>query len=240
MTKLYARAAEGGPWQEHPGELRPDGSVAFPDGAALPPATTFTVGVDLGQVNDFSAFCVLETRRLNPGAPGLPVFAHEVSHLERHRGELYPVIAGRVAALCAALPAPPVLAIDETGCGRGVADELRLAQPRTSWYVPTTITAGMDAAPQPDGSWHCAKRLLVGAVQVALQNGRLKVGKQLPLAPVLVKEMLAFRAKLTPSGNVTYGVPDTSDWRNGTHDDLVLAVALAIWAAERGGLKYVM
>jgi hypothetical protein len=126
-----------------------------------------------------------------------------------------------------------VLVVDETGVGRAVCDQLRQANPRVAWFTPVTITSGMDAVAQEDGSWHTAKRLLVGAVQVALQNGRLKVGKKLPLAPVLVKEMLSFKARVTPSGNVTYGVPDTSDWRQGVHDDLLLSVALGIWAAER-------
>lgn len=237
MATFYTRDPEGGPWHEYQRELLPDGTVGPPLQAG--PPRTFVVGVDLGQVQDYSAFVVVETERTNPGDPGLPTFAHDVSHLERHRGELYPVIAARVARLCAELPAPPVLVIDETGCGRGVCDQLRLARPRTSWYVPATITPGMDATPQPDGSWHVAKRLLVGCTQVALQNRRLKVGKNLPLASVLVREMLSFKAKITPSGNVTFGAPPTTDWRNGVHDDLVLAVALAVWAAEQQAPFYV-
>src|SRR5262245_17791773 len=122
---MYYRDAEGGPWREYRGELQEGGKVVIP-GAPLPPSTTFTVGADLGQVADFSAFAVVESHRLNPGDPGEPLYHHEVSHLERHRGELYPVMAGRVVQLCAGLPAPPFLAVDETGVGRSVCDTLRL------------------------------------------------------------------------------------------------------------------
>jgi hypothetical protein len=36
------------------------------------------------------------------------------------------------------------------------------------------------------------------------------------------------RVKITASGNEQYGA-----WREGEHDDLVLAVALACWGARR-------
>jgi hypothetical protein len=64
----------------------------------------------------------------------------------------------------------------------------------------------------------------VSAVQVLLQSGRLKIAKELPDAEVLVTELLNFQVRITNSANDIYGA-----WREGTHDDLVLAVALACW-----------
>lgn len=226
------RDAGGGFWYPYKGELVEGGKVGPEGTTALPADTLFTVSCDLGQVQDYTAVAIVESVRVNPGDPGDALYAHEVSHLERYRGMPYPDVAERLVRLCGHLPAAPVLAIDETGVGRAIADLLRRANPRTVWFCPITITSGMDAVPQPDGSWHVAKRRLVGVVQVAQQNQRLRVGKALPLAPVLVKECLSFKAKITASGNVVYGVPDTSDWRHGVHDDLVLAVALGVWAAE--------
>jgi hypothetical protein len=40
--------------------------------------------------------------------------------------------------------------------------------------------------------------------------------------------MAEMRVKTTPSGNEQYGA-----WREGEHDDLVLAVALACWGARK-------
>lgn len=239
MAKLYTRDAGGGFWREHPAELGEDGTVLLGGAPALPAETWFTVSADLGQVNDYTAVAIVESVQANPGSTGEAVYSHDVSHLERYRGMPYPEVADRLVRLCAHLPAAPVLVIDETGVGRAVCDQLRRANPRTVWFCPITITAGMDAVAQPDGSFHVAKRQLVGAVQVAQQNHRLKVGKSLPLAPVLVKECLSFQARITSSGNVVYGVPDTSDWRNGVHDDLVLAVALGVWGAEHVPRGYV-
>jgi hypothetical protein len=40
--------------------------------------------------------------------------------------------------------------------------------------------------------------------------------------------MLSFKRKVTHAGHDTYEA-----WREGTHDDFVLAAALACWYAER-------
>jgi hypothetical protein len=45
---------------------------------------------------------------------------------------------------------------------------------------------------------------------------------------VLVKELENFKAKVTVAASDPYEL-----WREGQHDDLVLAVALACWEGER-------
>jgi hypothetical protein len=59
-----------------------------------------------------------------------------------------------------------------------------------------------------------------------LQGRRLKVAS-LPFTPILVEELLNFQVKVTEAANETFGT-----WRAGRHDDLVLAIAFAAWAAE--------
>lgn len=44
---------------------------------------------------------------------------------------------------------------------------------------------------------------------------------------MLINELLSFKVKITPNAHDTYGT-----WREGVHDDLVLAVALAYWIGE--------
>jgi hypothetical protein len=68
-----------------------------------------------------------------------------------------------------------------------------------------------------------AKKDLVGAVQAPLQDGRLKFAEALPLTAVLVRELAAFRVKVTLAGNETFEA-----WRERDHDDLVLAGAAAL------------
>ncbi len=47
---------------------------------------------------------------------------------------------------------------------------------------------------------------------------------ELPEAETLMNELLNFEVKITAAANDVYGA-----WREGTHDDLVLAVALTCW-----------
>jgi len=65
-------------------------------------------------------------------------------------------------------------------------------------------------------------------VQVLLQNKRLKIASTLSEAATLKKELLNFRVKVDPAtAHDSY-----EHWRDGDHDDLVLAVAMACWYRE--------
>ena len=77
---------------------------------------------------------------------------------------------------------------------------------------------------------------LVRALVVALESGRLKIARRIPLAGALMRELAAFRVKVSQRGHDTYE-------GRGEHDDLVIATALAVWAigckadtAKGGGL----
>jgi hypothetical protein len=50
-----------------------------------------------------------------------------------------------------------------------------------------------------------------------------------PDNPVLQNELVAFQYEMTRAGNVRYSAPD------GMHDDAVMSLALAVWAAKGGG-----
>jgi hypothetical protein len=67
----------------------------------------------------------------------------------------------------------------------------------------------------------------VSTVQVMLQNRRLEVAGTLPEAATLVSELQGFQMKFTAAASVQYEA-----WREGVHDDLVLAVALAVYVGE--------
>ena len=198
--------------------------------------TRFIVGLDLGQAGDYTALAVLE--KVWVEREGQPRARYDVGHLERPPlGTPYPdvvaLVRGRVAALLAR-GAAATLVVDQTGVGRPVVDLLRRAGVGCP-LVPVTITAG-HAATEVAGerSWerafHVPKRELVSTLAVLLQTGRLRVAAGLPAAAILIQELLAFRARVTAAGHDAYGAG--GDWREGAHDDLVLAVALAAWYGE--------
>lgn len=189
----------------------------------------FTVGLDLGQAQDYTALCVVETVETGKQR------SYHVRHLERFRlGTPYPAIVERVKALVSTDPLTGeyMLVADATGVGRPVVDLLYMADVST---VPVTITGG-DAVSYDNGGWRVPKRDLVSGLQVLLQSGRLRFAEGLPDVPTLVKELLAFQVKITADAHDTYGA-----WREGAHDDMVLSVALAVWYADRsltGGLFF--
>ena len=182
------------------------------------------VGLDLGQANDYTALAILEQHRPT-GSRGMH---YQGRHLQRFTlGTPYPVIVQEVQTM---LQVPRLrgarLIIDATGVGRPVVDMFVAARLRP---VAITITGG-DKPTQDEAdkdAWRVPKRDLVSTMHVLLQAERVKFAEALPDTQVLVKELLNFQVKITATAHDTYGA-----WREGTHDDLVLAVALAAWAAE--------
>ena len=71
------------------------------------------------------------------------------------------------------------------------------------------------------------KQELLGTIQVLLQTRRLQIAKALPDSELLVRELEAFRMKPPADSD-----DPTADWRDGPHDDLIFAVALAGWMGE--------
>ena len=121
-------------------------------------------------------------------------------------------------------PLRPQLVVDATGVGRPVVDMLSAAGLSP---VPITIHGG-DVVSRDGTYWRVPKRDLVGALQVLLQTTRLKIAGQLRYADTLVQELLRFRVKISDQGHDSYGA-----WRDGEHDDLVLALAVACWYGQR-------
>ena len=149
-------------------------------------------------------------------------------HLERFAlGTPYPKIVERVRSM---LATPPLfdrrvaLVADATGVGAGVVDQFVQAGLSP---VPVWITGGDKVNyTAADGSYRVPKRDLVAAVQVLMQNERLKIARALPESETLRQELQNFRIKIDPkTAHDSY-----SHWREGgMHDDLVLATALAAW-----------
>jgi hypothetical protein len=191
---------------------------------------TFYVGLDLGQSNDYTALAVVEDGGVASEA-GLHV--RGLKRYDLRTG--YDVIADSVADLMRdpALSTPkrrPELIVDETGVGKAVVDMFRV---RKLTFRPVTITGGdvvrEGTVKDRVRGYRVPKRDLVGALEVPFHNGTLKVASDLPLWPVLRKELLTFRRKVS----LTTGHDSYEHWRESDHDDLVLACALACWWARR-------
>lgn len=146
-------------------------------------------------------------------------------HLERFElGTRYPAIIDRIRGLLSsgALRDKRVaLLVDKTGVGASVVDSIVRAG-----LSPIAVTIhGGSSVTRDEHGYRVPKRDLVSAVQVLLQNGRLKIAEGLPLAETLRSELLNFRMKIDPkTAHDSY-----EHWREADHDDLVLAAAMACW-----------
>jgi hypothetical protein len=201
----------------------------------MQPFVTYFSGLDLGQTNDPTALAVMEQSWLpDPHHAGRFLTSYACRVLERFPlGTSYVDIVARVKGLFSAdvgssrtypLWNTP-LAVDQTGVGAAVVDMLKTAKP-PALIKPVLITAG-HAVKYDAGVYHVPKKELASVLQVLLQSGRLKIAKELPEAQALVRELENFKVKITVAANETFGA-----WREGDHDDLVLAVALACWLGE--------
>jgi hypothetical protein len=189
----------------------------------------YYTGLDLGQTNDPTAVAVLEKSKvIDP--KGKELSHYDVRHLERFKlGTSYPDICTRV---CTMFDSPllngTVLGVDQTGVGRPVVDALSATTIKAQ-IRPVTIVFGHAVTPDGRGGLHVPKKVLVSTLQMLLQSRRIKVAATLPEAVTLVKELENFKVKITLSANEIFGA-----WREGQHDDLVLAVAIAAFWRESG------
>lgn len=193
------------------------------------------VGIDIGQAHDPTAIAIVSrivTETTNPALSALnpePYPRFDVQHLERLRlGMPYPQQVDHLEGLLCRPPlnrlAPRVL-VDYTGVGRPVFDMFagRHALRRAQGVV---ITGGRDTSRTAAG-WSVPKGELVSKLQALLHSGALRIAASLPDAPVLLRELQDFRVRFTESGNATFNA------REGAHDDLVLALALAVFGLSR-------
>lgn len=195
------------------------------------------VGMDVGQSIDPSAISVLH-HTCQPVEEWVPnAFAKHwrqsrierfsVLHLERLRlGMSYPEQVAHVARLLSRDPLSrrkPELVIDYTGCGRPVADMFDRAGLRPTCIL---ITAGEAVTRTAGKTWHVAKPFLISGLEARMHAGELEIASGIREAEVLRNELKDFSRKVSEAtGRVQYSA------REGAHDDLVLSVAIALFAA---------
>jgi hypothetical protein len=199
----------------------------------------YFVGLDLGQSADYTALAVVQTAWETVPDEGKRRKYLHLRHLERYPLRTpYTEIADGVRALLTGPPftedeydptrhriaKPKVeLLVDKTGVGVAVTDLLKERRLR---FTPVTIHGG-EKLTRNKGTYNVPKGDLVAALEVPFHTGALKVAEGLKLWGVLREELQNFRRKI----NLKTAYTSYEHWREGDHDDLVLACALACWGA---------
>jgi hypothetical protein len=209
------------------------------------------VGVSLGHRHENTAIAVTERTYLPNGerftAPAKPRQALEareavsveyrVRHLERQPSR-YSAVAQRIPEIIHEIGRDVLLVVDVSATGSPVyslimgelISSLSEARGPTGIrfkHCPVSVTgiAG-GVSRSPDVGLLVPRRDLISTSQILFDAGQLKIAEALDLAGALRDELLAFRPKATKPD-------DLEGWREGKDDDLVLAVACGVWAAER-------
>ena len=215
---------------------------------------SFVIGVELGQVSDITAIAVVQSltlpflrsektrtegwvnvRPVYQAPDGTETREHPpvnfaLRHLERFPvGSSYADIRDRVIERARNLRGPAVV-LDATGVGMAAVNLFRSG----SLYVSTVTLVASDQSVQEGSDYRVPKKDLVSVTQVLLQTGRLKIARALPHAALLARELMNFRSRVTAQT-----AESQLDWRERANDDLVLALAIASWQAERDpGLSF--
>jgi hypothetical protein len=183
-------------------------------------------GLDLGQVRDHSAMVILERE-----AGDSPYY---VRYVERVRlGTPYPEVVEWVRRIGAQpeMNGRSALAVDATGVGAPVVEMLRAARLGCT-LTAVTITSG-EREHETGAMWHVPKKDLLAGVQVLLERGKLRVARGMAETGALVKELVGVQFSQRGLGGVRIGSEGA-----GQHDDLVIALALAVWRAGKQMVRY--
>lgn len=221
------------PIHDRVGELCPGSGAPARD---VELRTKHYLGLDLAQTTDYTALGVVERvdtfdvvrRFFTPFADTDAVYrasVYLVRWLERLRhGTSYPEVARHITAkLRDPTLSDPVLVVDRTGIGRPVLDTFHEIGVHP---VALTITAG-NSVTATGGGVGTPKRDLIAATRILLDTGRLRIAPALRYAEALRAELKGYQVTISESGRDSYGAPA------GLHDDLVIALSLAAWQAER-------
>lgn len=196
------------------------------------------VGLDIGQVSDPTALCVMRSVE----EPTDEIGTDLIQRLSRPRYEVigmkrlplatsYPDIV----SYCRNLMLSPALAgaslvMDRTGCGRPTYD---LFVDAGLSPIGVTITSSIgEPTRDSDGSgWHVGKLHLVSRLQTEFACGNLKLPRRLPETEVFLGELRNFAVQVNSNGYASFNAAGSG------HDDLVSAASLAIFdlAPQSGG-----
>ena len=129
-----------------------------------------------------------------------------VAYIDRFNGVDYSLQRLRIAAACARFGVISILA-EENAMGKPNNDELRrMGLPVRDWTTTNT-----------------SKAEIVEKLAAGFEQGNVKI----PNDPLLIAELQAFSAERLPGGMTRYSAPE------GMHDDMVISLALAWYAATK-------
>jgi hypothetical protein len=198
--------------------------------------TRYFAGLDLGQAHDSSALVILAAdtfvaRERNPldMSPVRHTVWTVVAAERFALGTPYPDIVYDVSWRFSRSPlsGASTLVLDATGVGAAVWD--LFSQQRLPVELSGVVLGAGRAESSSGGKAVVPKLELVDGVRVAMEAGQLFFAAGAAGVDLLIDELSQLEASFRESGSVMV------EARAGAHDDLAIALMLALWAARKRG-----
>lgn len=197
---------------------------------AHPPGVDYLLGADCGKECDPAALCVVARTLLEqPEDEEHPHYYELLFAKELQLGTPYTDFVDYLELLATdpSLKGLTSLAVDHTGVGQVVLDMLRDRESLAEVTWAVYYTAGKNEK-QEGMNFNVPKKNLVHNLLVMMQRGQMGVAENCPDAHLLKRQLLKFVMKRTAAARDRYEAEATRD-----HDDLVNALACAVWLGER-------
>jgi hypothetical protein len=190
----------------------------------------YFAGLDIGQLADYTALAIMARVYVNEDDLDIETqVEHRLVHLDRFElARPYPEVVDRLGEFFAREPLAgrTRLAVDATGVGLAVFQDLRRARLPVREIMPVLITAGQQVNKE-GGIWRVPKRDLVHPLRVRFEEKSIKIPRGLTYLEALAEELAGYEMRVNQrTGHDSY----SNDPRETPHDDLVLATALAYWS----------
>lgn len=190
----------------------------------MPDNPYYTLGLDLGKWADPTALVVVES---DPSTSVLRLVGLKRFPLRTPYTEILRVLEGRLNS--GPLAGRVRLAVDATGMGAPFVDQFRDQLPAIDMYA-ITITAGNNVHGDRR-DLRLPKQDLIATTALVLENGRLRIATEMQETPTLIDELLSYQYTRNENGYDTYGASV------GQHDDLVIALSLALWLTQNQRIR---
>jgi hypothetical protein len=194
----------------------------------------YYVGCDLGKKRDPSTLAVIEASHFSGKAMYL------VSFLKRFNlSMLYTDISNKLAAMDKQLKAIAAAQgkeaiityiLDSTGIGGPITETVAKQLPYAK-ILKVYITGGISTTTAQDDpyEYHVPKGQLISGLMAAFDSSTIYMSKQSKEINAILDELANFEIHISEAGRDAYNAAPSK------HDDLVIALALAVWAADQMG-----
>ncbi|OPY45891.1 MAG: hypothetical protein A4E47_00803 [Methanosaeta sp. PtaU1.Bin028] len=183
---------------------------------------TFILALDPAQLRDWSALAAVDMQY----RPEEKRFGYDLVAMGRKQGLPYDQIVDWVVRTLKKpefrRDQPPEFLLDATGVGVAVRDMLAAKGVRMK---AVTITSG-ETCTRQGPIYHVGKARMIGTFLGAFDAGKVRINPSMPIWPHLEKEMLGFRAEMSSQGRAKF------EAEQGENDDMLFALAMAVWFGE--------